>query len=86
MKVQQKDVDHILMQSTFEDYVFFNKCLVLSCKLPNGFVIIGVGCCVDPKEFNKEIGMEVAMKQIVDKIWELLGYQLQDKMLLENLS
>lgn len=49
-------------------------------KLRNGFVIIGKSACVDPAEFNKEMGEQIARRKADDKLWELLGFRLADQM------
>ena len=46
-------------------------------KLKNGFVIVESSVCVDPKNFDIEIGREICGNRIKDKIWELEGYNLQ---------
>lgn len=35
--------------------------------------------CVDPANYNEEIGKEICLQKIEDKVWFLLGYALQDK-------
>lgn len=50
---------------------------VVRCVLRNGFEIIESSSCVDPKNYSKEIGYEICMEKIKDKIWELLGFLLQ---------
>lgn len=77
MKITEEQVEKLINNSTYDEHVFHNKCLVVTCKLPSGFVITGVGACVDPLEFNIEKGRTIAMRQIENKIWELEGYVLQ---------
>lgn len=36
--------------------------------------------CVDPSNYDENIGKEVCLKRIEDKIWFLLGYTLQSKL------
>lgn len=50
--------------------------------LPNGFTVaIGHSACVDPANFNAEIGTRVAtedaLAQARKKLWELEGYALK---------
>lgn len=47
----------------------------------DGFVIAdGFGACVDPANFDEQIGMQIAQKKCslaaYDKLWELEGYRL----------
>lgn len=48
--------------------------------LNNGFSIIGESACADPKNFNKELGQEMALANAVRKIWPLEGYLLREKL------
>ena len=79
-KITKEHIDWILANSRFEKHVFWGKELVLSCKLPNGFTVTGKGACVDPRNFDPEIGTEIALKQVEGKIWELEGYLLQQRL------
>ena len=56
----------------------FDKCTVVSCKLPSGFVIVESSPCLDPKNYDEEIGYECCMDKIVDKLYELEGYLLNE--------
>lgn len=42
--------------------------------LDNGFVIVGKSACIDPHEFNGEIGRKVAYDDAVDQLWPYLGF------------
>jgi hypothetical protein len=44
--------------------------------LKNGFSVTGESACVDPKNFDEEIGKEIAFRNARDKIWSLEGYAL----------
>jgi hypothetical protein len=48
--------------------------------MKNGFTVRETTTCVDPANYNEEIGKEICLKRIEDKIWLLLGYALQDKL------
>ena len=58
----------------------FNKCTVVSCKLPNGFVIVESSACVDPENYDIDMGIEICLDRIASKVWELEGYRIQCKM------
>ena len=45
--------------------------------LTNGFTVIGESNCVDPADFDADIGRMVAKKRAVDKVWELEGYLMR---------
>ena len=48
------------------------KTVMVRCVLRNGFEIIETSTCVDA-----QLGEEICMKKIKDKIWYLLGFLLQ---------
>lgn len=56
-------------------------CIII---LENGFKVEGVSACVDPSNFDANIGKEEAYKNAFDKIWEIEGYLLKQKMFEEN--
>lgn len=50
---------------------------VVRCVLRNGFDIVESSSCVDPKNYDEKIGKDICMGSIKNKIWELLGFLLQ---------
>ena len=55
------------------------KTTVCLITLTNGFEIVGTSGCVDPDNYDFNIGAEIARKNAIDKIWELEGYLLQQR-------
>ena len=53
------------------------KTVVCLLTLKNGFEIVGVAACVDPGNFDMEIGMKFSREDAINKIWQLEGYRLQ---------
>ncbi|MDH6373523.1 hypothetical protein M2444_005355 [Paenibacillus sp. PastF-3] len=76
-KITVADVEAIYENSEIKVSKEFGKTTVVSCKLPNGFVIVESSSCVDPINFDAAMGMEICKQRIVNKIWELEGYKLQ---------
>ena len=79
-KITVDQIKSILDSAETQETIFWNKEVVVSYKLYNGFTIIGRGACVDPANFNIDIGRKVAREQAENKLWELEGYLLQNKM------
>lgn len=52
----------------------------VTVRMKNGFVLRESTTCVDPVNYNEEIGKEICLKKIEDKVWFLLGYALQEKL------
>lgn len=52
------------------------KISIVTVKLWNGFTITETSTCVSADNFSEEIGIEVCLKKIIDKIWNHLGFML----------
>lgn len=85
-KVTQSQINEILANSTTEEKVLWGKELVLSYLLPCGFSITESEACVDPNNFDIEIGRPIVKRKIENKLWELEGYVLQKRLYEETLN
>lgn len=79
-KLTEKDVKKVLANSKVTSSTLFDKCTVVAAQLPSGFVIVESSSCLDPANYDKEVGFNICINRIVDKIYELEGYRLQEKM------
>lgn len=84
--ITEEYVAEIMENSEFETYTVFDKCTIVSCRLPNGFVITESSACVSPENYNEKIGAEICFDKIADKIWELEAYRLQQHLWEEELG
>lgn len=57
---------------------FGKPCTYVTVHMKNGFTLRESTTCVDPANYDENIGKEICLKKIEDKIWFLLGYQLQE--------
>lgn len=53
------------------------KTTVVRVVLANGFEIVEASSCVDKANYSQEIGEQICLERIKNKIWELLGFLLQ---------
>ena len=83
IRVTKERIDHLMGTAEKQAIVWHAKHMTLVAKLENGFVIETSSGCVDPKNFDEEIGEEICTRKLEDKIWELEGYALQ-KQVYEN--
>lgn len=51
----------------------------VAIRMLNGFVIREATTCVDPANYDEEVGKQICLEKLEDKIWFLLGYQLQEQ-------
>lgn len=82
--VTEEKVDWILENSDIYVETVFDKCTVVTCMLPNGFVIVESSACVSPENYDEEMGVEICLNKIKDKVWELEGYKLQSELFEEK--
>ena len=73
------DVSEILNKSDIEMFTAFDSCTVVVCKLPNGFFIVESYACVNPADYDEEIGVSVCFDKIREQIRKKLeAYELPD--------
>lgn len=84
--VTQDMVDEIIDNSELIIDTLFDKCTMVACKLPNGFVIVETSACVDPANYDENLGVDKCMCAIEDKVWELEGYKLQENLASDNVD
>lgn len=77
--VTQEQINSIIEKSEKEviHRIFGKQCVVV-IKLENGFTIVGESACVDPNNYDEQIGYDIAIKSIEKRLWELEGYLLQN--------
>jgi hypothetical protein len=73
--VKQADVDNFI--KFYEDFKLGDKTTVVKATLINNFEIVGSSSCVDPSNFNQDLGINYSLDEIKDKVWGLLGFLLQ---------
>ena len=71
-------IEQVMNHSKVTVQTLFDKCTVVACQLPSGFVIVESSACVDPKNYDEKMGVEICMNRIKDKVWEMEGYRLQN--------
>lgn len=74
--VTKRQIDELLEKSEIKVETVYGKVTVVSCKLPNGFVLTESSGAVSPANYDEKIGTEICMARIENKLWELEGYVL----------
>lgn len=75
--ITREHIEALIASSTFIDVKLGEKTTVVCCRLPNGFEIIEASACVDPANYNHDMGVGICKRRIVDRVWALEGYRLQ---------
>ena len=78
--VTQEQIDYLFSQCKFDSKKLGSKTCVVVATLPNGFEICESASCVDPENYNQEIGEGIAKDRIKDQLWKLEGYLLQHRL------
>ena len=76
-KVTAEQINALLDAADIQEHIFWGKDLVVSYRLPTGFTVLGRGVCVDPENFDIEVGRQVARENVANELWQLEGYLLQ---------
>ena len=78
-KLTPEDIESVIQSEQY--YVFPGTTLTICClTIRGGYNVTGESACVDPANFNKELGEKYAREQAVEKIWPLEGYLLKQLM------
>lgn len=73
--ITQKDVDDFITK--LDVHKLDSKTTLVKATLRNGFVIVEASSCVDPANFDLEIGKEICLEKIKNQVWGHLGFSLQ---------
>lgn len=83
-KITPDQIKALLDEAETQEHIFHGKELIVSYKLKCGFTVSGRGACVDPSNFDLEIGRKVAREDAENQMWKLEGYRLQWKLFEER--
>lgn len=83
-KLTQDHINDLYDRSRKQWNHAFSKATILTIQLPNGFVLTEMSACVDPANYDEQIGCTICEQRIKSKIWELEGYRLQCDLNLSN--
>lgn len=73
-------IDDVKGVITQEEYVFKGTLTLCILTLKNGFFVTGESGCLDINNYDKEIGKKIAFECALNKIWELEGYLLKQRL------
>ena len=76
-KEQVKDNMQDVIYSTAIE--FDKPVTYVTVRMKNGFTLRESTTCVDPANYSEEIGKQICLEKIEDKVWFLLGFLLQEK-------
>lgn len=79
MKVTTQEIQDAIRKVQY--YRFPGTNVTVCCiTLDNNYTAVGQSACVDPAEFNEELGKSIAYKDAESKAWAALAFRLAEKM------
>ena len=72
-------IDSVIIGETYTNLPD-GRTVVCQLTLQNGFTVDGKSACVSKENFDQEIGNKIARTNAREKIWELEGYLLKQKL------
>jgi len=73
------DIDSVIHDAKY--HVIPGTTVTVCCiVLENGFTVIGTSASASPANFDQSIGRKIAFSNARDKIWELEGYLLKQRL------
>lgn len=77
IRVTKEQIANLMKGAEINVETVFGKCTTVAMKLQNGFVLTESSACVDPANYDPELGKQLCLEHIENKLWELEGYALQ---------
>lgn len=75
-RVSKEQINALMNSAEYTDMKLWENCILLSARFPSGFVITETSACVDPANYDHDLGVSICLERIEDKLWMLEGYLL----------
>lgn len=85
-KITERHVKDTVQQVDWLKPLGNPKMTICVMTLRNGNSVVGISACVDPANYDENIGRQIASKKALDKIYELEGYLLAQRMMEEKVA
>ena len=76
-KMVDRKIKEIEFCRPFPEKAALTVCTLL---LENGFTVVGSSACASLENFREEVGKQLAFEAAREKIWQLEGYLLKDRL------
>lgn len=76
-KLTNDDIDKFVEKSTITTTKVGVKTTLVEFIAPTGFTEYATSSCVDPINYDENLGRDYAMKDITKNLWRYLGFMLQ---------
>lgn len=73
-RVPEAHIEELLAACKIQTRTFFENTLVMVAQLPNGYTVTVSSGCINPDNYSKEIGRDICLGRLKNRLWELEGY------------
>lgn len=74
-KIPKERIDQIMEDSGYEVFdSALGSCTIVAMTLPNGYTLVESSGCIDPAEYDHDLGVELCKEALRRKVWQLEGY------------
>lgn len=77
-RITPAHIDDTIVDTTY--HTLTDVLTVCVITLRNGFTVTGESACASPENFDQEIGEKISLANAKEKIWQLEGYLLKQKL------
>ena len=74
-KINEEIIDKMISDSKQEIFEpEYGSAVTVRLTLPNGYTIAETSGCINPKQYDRDLGIANCMDKLKVKLWELEGY------------
>lgn len=84
--VTKEHIESLMSKAKVMVQTIDNKTTLVHMTLENGWTIDQTSSCVDPANYDEELGKSICLKRIADELWKLEGYKLQCELYAQKLA
>ena len=77
-RVTKEYMESKIVKTTFTKLPFTTTVTMCNIDLNNGFSVRGESACVNPANYNQEIGEKIAYDNAFSKLWAFYGFLLAE--------
>ncbi len=74
-KIPPERIDGIMETSDYEVWdSAYGSCTIVAMTLPNGYTLVESSGCIDPAEYDHDLGVQLCKEALRRRVWQLEGY------------
>lgn len=76
-KITKEHLESLIDSAITETWIVWGKDMSVSYMLECGFTVTGRAACIDPANFDPELGKKYCREDAIERLWQLEVYRLQ---------